>query len=145
MNTRILFLSAWIGLVSSAAFAAESDTLKIKCGEMGTKFAAQFKKEYTSEISIWGNPEFHYSTGMNTCLVYTEVIDGALDKQINAIWSYRRVTDIYSNKVLTYSRYFVRKDDPTQKEGLVNLGNVGAAVNISPAEFARAKMELFNR
>ena len=76
-------------------------------------------------------------------MVYTEVIDGALDKQINATWYYRRVTDIYSNKVLTYSRYFVRKDDPTQKEVLVNLGNVGSAVNVSSAEFARAKMELF--
>lgn len=94
MNTGILFLLAWIGLVSSAAFAAESDTSKIKCSEMGTKFAAQFKKQYTSEISIWGNPEFHYSTRMNTCLVYTEVISGALDKQINATWYYRRVTDI---------------------------------------------------
>ena len=94
---------------------------------------------------MWGNPEFHYNSTLGTCLVYTEIIDGALNKDINSVWYYRRISDIYSNKVLTYSRYFIYKNDPTKKETLDNLGNVGDAVNLSPERFAVKRAELFGQ
>lgn len=145
MNMRVLLLFAWVSLLPSAASATDLETSQIKCSEMGTKFSSRFKKEYTSVDSLWGNPEFHYSKASSTCLVYTEVTDGGLQKESNAVWYYRRVTDVYSNKVLAYSRYFVEKRDPTRKEILVNLGNVGGASNLSPTEFAKVKAELFSQ
>lgn len=136
----------WISCVSATAFGGESEDSKIKCTELGHKFSSEFKKEYyVSDISIWGNPEFHYNSALGTCLVYTEVVDGALNKDIDSVWYYRRITDIYSNKVLAYSRYFIDKKDPAKKETLVNLANVGDAVNLSPDRFAVKKVELFGQ
>jgi hypothetical protein len=113
---------------------------------LGQKFSAEFKKEYYNEdISMWGNPDFHYNSTLRTCLVYTEVVDGALNKEINATWYYRRITDIYSNKVLAYSRYLIFKNYPTRKEALVNLANVGDVVNLLPDKFATVKAELFDQ
>ena len=145
MKVSARFLVIWFSCASVTAFAGESESSKIKCSELGQKFSTAFKKEYASDISIWGNPEFHYSSALVTCLVYTEVVDGALNIGINSIWYYRRSTDIYSNKVLAYSRYFIDKSDPTKKETLVNLGNVGDTVNISPEKFAAKKAELLGR
>jgi len=143
MSARLLII--WLFCISATAFAGESENSKIKCAELGQKFSAEFKKEYVSDISIWGNPEFHYNSALGTCLVYTEVVDGALNKDINSVWYYRRITDIYSNKVLAYSRYFIDKNDPIKKENLVNLTNVGDAVNFSPDMFAVKKAELFGQ
>ena len=78
-------------------------------------------------------------------MVFTKVVDGALNKDINSVWYYRRITDIYSNKVLAYSRYFIDKSDPTKKKTLANLDNVGDAVNLSPERFAVKKAELFGQ
>lgn len=145
MKSSACFLIAWLSCLSATAIAGEPESSKIQCSELGRKFLTEFKKEYASEISIWGNPEFHYNNVLATCLAYTEVVDGALSKNSNSAWYYRRITDIYSNKVLAYSRYFIAKNDPTKKETLVNLGNVGDAVNLSPAKFAEAKAELFGQ
>jgi hypothetical protein len=94
---------------------------------------------------MWGNPEFHYNNALGTCLVYTEVVDGLWDREINSVFYLHRITDIYSNKVLAYSRYFVNKRDQIKKEILMpNLVNVGDAVNLSPDRFAVVKAELFD-
>src|SRR5256885_13345651 len=143
MSTRLLII--WLSCISVTAFAGVSENSKIKCAELGQKFSAEFKKEYVSDVSIWGNPEFHYNSALGTCLVYTEVVDGALNKDINSVWYYRRITDIYSNKVLAYSRYFIDKNDPTKIETLVNLSNVGDAVNLSPERFGVKRAELFGQ
>ena len=142
MKVSARFLVIWFSCASVTAFAGESESSKIKCSELGQKFSTSFKTEYTSDFSIWGNPEFHYSSAVGTCLVYTEVVDRALNKGINSIWYRRRITEIYSNKVLAYSRYFIDKSDPIKKETLVNLGNIGDAVNLSPEKFAVKKAEL---
>ena len=145
MHIARLFIASYAAALASTAPAADLEASRIKCSESGTKFAMQFKKTYASQISIFGNPEFHYSKALSTCLVYTELIDGALDKSITAVWYYRRVTDVYSNKVLAYSRYFVSKNDSAKKETMVNLANVGDAVNLGSTEFASAKASMFNQ
>jgi hypothetical protein len=145
MSARLLIIWLLAFLYFGTAFAGESENSKIKCAELGQKFSAEFKKEYVSDISIWGNPEFHYNSALRTCLVYTEVVDGALNKDINSVWYYRRITDIYTNKVLAYSRYFIDKNDPAKKETMVNLANVGDAMNLSPERFAMKKAELFGQ
>ena len=117
----------------------------MKCSQEGRTFSADFKKEYVREDTHWGNPEFHYNSALETCLVFTEVVDGLFDKDATSIWYYRRVTDIYSNKVLAYSRYFISRNGPTKKETLVNLGNVGAAVNLSSDRFVAIKEKLFSQ
>lgn len=146
MKSSACFLIAWLYCFSATAVAGEPENSKIKCSELGRKFSTEFKKEYASDnISMWGNPEFHFNRVLAACLVYTEVVDGEMSKDIDSIWYYRRITDIYSNKVLAYSRYFINKNDPTKKEILVNLSNVGDAVNLTPSKFATAKAELFSK
>jgi hypothetical protein len=146
MFAPILFILASLSFLPFDAFASGSDASKIKCAEIGAKFAASFKETYASDtsFSIWGNPEYHYSERLHTCLVYTEVIDGAFVKGVNATWYYRRITDIYSNKVLAYSRYLIRKDDAENMEVQASLINVGDAINLSSADFKNAKTRLFN-
>lgn len=143
MRPCIRCLIASLGLLSSIASATDLEVSKIRCSEAGANFAAKFKSQHDTDVSVWGNPEFHYSVPLSTCLVYTEVIDGSLHKEINALWYYRRITDVYSNKVLAYSRYLVKKDDPTKKETLVNLMNVGGATNLIRTEFDVTKADLF--
>jgi hypothetical protein len=145
MKLSAHFFIAALSCISPFVFAGEPEGAKIKCSEVGRAFSADFKKEYVREDTHWGNPEFHYSSALETCLVLTEVVDGLFDKDANSVWYYRRVTDIYSNKVLAYSRYFISKNDQTKKETLVSLGNVGAAVNLSSASFFAAKEKLFSQ
>lgn len=139
----VVALSVWS--YSAVALAADPEGSKIKCSQLGSKFAAEFKKEYVNEVSLWGNPEFHYSSALATCLAYTEIVDGEAHKDVKDVWYYRRITDIYTNKVLAYSRYFVGKDDPTKKPFLVDLKNVGDAANLLPQDFAAAKDKLFSQ
>jgi hypothetical protein len=115
----------------------------IQCSELGRKFSVEFKKEYMSEFSIWVNPEFYYNNAMATCLVYNEVVDGKFSEGMNDIWYHRRITDIYSNKVIAYQRSAIKKTDPTKNEIPIDLSNVGDTVNLSRAKFDQAKMELF--
>lgn len=145
MKITTYYVAAWLSWFSAAAIAASPESTNIQCSESGRKFSAEFKRENTSEISTYGNPEFHYNGTLATCLAYTEVVDGALDKDINSVWYSRRITDIYSNKVLAYSRYFITKSDPAKKVTQVNLGNVGDVVNMLPAEFAATRAELFRQ
>lgn len=145
MHARICCLIASLGLLSSIASAADLEVSKIRCSEAGANFAAKFKAQHDTDVSVWGTPEFHYSVPLSTCLVYTEVIDGSLHNEVNAVWYYRRITDVYSNKVLAYSRYLVKKDDPTKNETLVNLMNLGGATNLMPMEFNATKADLFKQ
>ena len=138
-----LTLALFMCCISITCFA--DDGTKIKCSELGRKFAADFKKEYVNSISLWGNPEFHYSSTLGTCLAYTEITDGALEKRVTDTWYYRRITDVYTNKVLAYSRFIISKKDQNKKTTLVNLSNVGDAVNLLPEAFAVRKAELFNQ
>jgi hypothetical protein len=140
-----LFALSVGALTFTTASATDLETSNIKCSEAGANFSRLFKKEYSSEISMWGNPEFYYSKRLATCLVYTEVIDGLFDKEINAVWYYRRITDIYSNKVLAYSRYRVAKNDLTKKEIMVNLSNVSDAANLTSKEFDTTKNTLLKQ
>jgi hypothetical protein len=88
-------------LVSATAFATDLNISKAKCSQSGDKFAIQFKREFSSELSIFGNPEFHYSKVLDMCVVFTEIIDGTFDTCIETLCDYRRVTDVYSNNVLS--------------------------------------------
>ena len=146
MKSFSCFLIAGLYFLASTAVAGEPNDSKIKCSEFGRKFTNEFKKDYyNSDISMWGNPEFHYNNALKTCLVYTEIIDGKLNKEIDSIWFYRRITDVYSNRVVAYSRYFIDKNEPNKKETLVNLGNVGDADNLPPSKFTSAKANLFSQ
>lgn len=129
--------------ISSPCLA--NDGAKIKCSDLGWKFAAEFKKEYANSISLWGNPELHYSSTLGTCLAYTEFIDGALEKGVTGTWYYCRITDVYTNKVLAYSRFIISKKGQNKKATLVNHSNVGDAVNLLPEVFAARKAVLFNQ
>lgn len=145
MKISALLLVIWLSCMPATVIASESEISRIKCAELGRTFSSEFKREYVSDISIWGNPEFHYNNVLGTCLVYTEVVDGALHKDIHSVWYNLRITDIYSNKVIAYSRYFIDKNDHTRKVTRVNLTNVGDVVNLSPDHFMMVKSELFGQ
>jgi len=138
----LVITASWF---SGLGYAGEPESSRAKCSELGRKFSADFKKEYVTDFSLWENPEFHYSPALATCLVYTGIVDGQFQKAVNDIWYYRRITDIYTNKVLAYSRYFIGKKDSAKKPVLVNLGNVGDAANLPPEKFAATKTKLFSQ
>ena len=88
----------------------------LKCADDGKKFAAEYLAEETSaqlprEQSAWDDPEFHYNTELQTCLVRTRfVMLGAVTYQ------HARVTDFSSNKSVLES-YVKLTPDPSKADG----------------------------
>ena len=70
----------------------------LKCAEDGKKFAGEYLAEETSallpqEQSAWDDPEFHYNTELQTCLVRTRFVALGV-----VTYQHARVTDLSGNK-----------------------------------------------
>jgi hypothetical protein len=114
---------------------------QIQCAKEGRIFAKQFNEEYTNFITpIAENPEFHFSKKMNTCLALTGVF-GIKEEGVKGTFSLRMITDVYSNKILVYTRKMT--DTETGKDYYIDLKNVGDAELLNSDDFARAKDVLF--
>jgi hypothetical protein len=133
-------------IICSVAHAAESDD-QIRCSNEGRKFAKEWNKEHQAPNALFhdalvDNAEFHFSRTLKTCLVFTAVTEGELEKASTGIWRYKRITDIYSNRVLVYTRYMT--DKKTKKDYYVPLKNVGDAKLLTESDFNDTKATYFS-
>lgn len=99
-----------------AAIQEQLHQRALRCAEDGKKFAAAYLAEEQSallprEQSAWDDPEFHYNTELNTCLVRTRFV--ALG---NVTYQHARVTDLSSNKAVIES-YVKLTPDPSKTDG----------------------------
>jgi hypothetical protein len=132
-------------VICAVAHAAEGDD-QIRCSNEGGKFAKQWKTEYADKNTLFphavvDNAEFHFSKRLKTCLVYTAVTEGEFEVS-PGIWHHKRITDIYSNRVLVYTRFMT--DKKTKKEYYVPLENVGDAKFVNDSDFADIRAKYFN-
>ena len=89
---------------------------QLKCAEDGKKFAVEYLAEEASallpqEQSAWDDPEFHYNTEMQTCLVRTRFVALGV-----VTYQHARVTDLSSNKSVVES-YVKLTPDPGKAAG----------------------------
>ena len=140
---RLILLALLV--TCSVAKAAETDE-QIKCSHEGRKFAKEWKTEWgpkdVTENIIVGNAEFHFSGLLKTCLAYTEVTEGESDKELSAIWHQKRITDIFSNRVIVYTRFMI--DKKSKKEFYMPLKVVGDAKLVNNSDFADIKTMYFS-
>lgn len=133
-------------VICAVAYATDSDD-QIRCSNEGRKFANEWKKERQNQNGLFrdaivDNAKFHFSRALKTCLVYIAVTEGELEKDSPAIWYQRRITDIYSNRVLVYARYMT--DKKTKKDYYVPLKNVGDARLVTNNDFDDIKTKYFS-
>ncbi len=88
----------------------------MKCADDGKKFAAEYLAEEASallpqEQSAWDDPEFHYNTELQTCLVRTRFVTLG-----TVTYQHARVTDLSSNKPVLES-YVKLTPDPGKTDG----------------------------
>jgi len=138
-------------IVAAAASATESED-QIRCSSEGRTFAKAWKIEHEAgnrdpANALFGDAvvdgaEFHFSRSLETCLAYTAVTQGEVDRNSPEIWRERRITDVYANRVLVYTRYMT--DKKTKEEFHVPLKDIGDARQVTDSEFAHIKAEYFS-
>ena len=94
--------------------------LKSKCATDGQAFYLSFYKQFTQVKSIWFDPEFHFNSRLNTCLVYIQWNDNSIpDIYKNDMMDFHIVVmnnnivfDVYSNQAILQSD-IIRTSDST--------------------------------
>ena len=141
MATTIL---VWLGFCSTAIWptSAKADDRddQIRCVKEGRIFAKDFKQEWANPITpISDNPEFHFNKKLQTCLAFTGVFSIKQNDAPN-VWRLQAITDVYSNKILIYTRSMT---DDAGKVVYVELKNAGDAFILNYEDFSKEKETLF--
>lgn len=102
---------------SPSPSAIDLGVLKSKCAADGASYVKTYEQQYGSPKTVWYDPQFHYSTSLNTCLVYVGYIvtmwenpDLTTGNYNASLIGYNFIFDIYSNKPLLQS-VFDRQDN----------------------------------
>src|SRR4051794_19459297 len=78
---------------------------QIRCVREGRIFAKGFEQRWANFMTpASDNPEFHFNKNLQTCLAFTGVLS-VKTKERPEVWRFQAITDIYSNKILIYTRY----------------------------------------
>jgi hypothetical protein len=107
-----------------------------KCSNAGKAYFKDFIRTSLPEGFMYDEPEYHYSSSLNTCLIHIRYVSSAGDVTLH----YNQVIDIFSNKPLLYG-YFER-DNKTKSEKLSDTFN-DSALNFTSTEFFKRKDKMF--
>lgn len=81
--------------------------LKSKCATDGKAYYQDFYKQFTQVKSVWGDPQFHFDSKLNTCLVYIWWNDTSIPD--NTYWTadnkYLNSTQIITNNNIVFDVY----------------------------------------
>ncbi len=84
-----------------------SIAMKSKCATDGKAYYQDFYKQFTRVKSIWFDPQFHFNSKLNTCLVYISWNDTSIPN--NMYWSsdnkYLNSTQIVTNNNIVFDVY----------------------------------------
>jgi FlaG/FlaF family flagellin (archaellin) len=91
---------------------------------------------------MWDDPEYHYSSKLNTCLIHIRYVDQSFAlSSLKVSYQYNQVIDIFSNKVILYG-YFERSvDNNTEKTIDTFHANIP---NYTSIEYFKHKDKLFS-
>jgi len=120
-----------------------------QCSEDGSTYNLTFwhstdNGNTTGNSYQWDAPEYHYSSKLNTCLVYERYIQFATYNTAIS-YQYDQVIDVYSNKVILYG-YFTRDSSnfPNPPKETVGDNYINGVPNFTSDGFYQQKNVLFS-
>jgi len=113
-----------------------------KCSKSGKEYYDQFIRDRGNVFKnyVWGDPEFHYNSRLNTCLV---------DIKFSKLWGpnlsysthFYQVIDVFANKPLLYG-WFQR--DAVKNTETLNHSVIDDVPNYTSVEYYKQKNKLFS-
>lgn len=118
----------------------EKFNLAERCSVAGKKYFEEFAAGWNNSDShfMWSEPEYHYNSRLNTCLVHIRFVRGMEDGS----WHYNQTMDVFSNKAILYG-WFAR-NHKNWVETVRDVGGGNDAPNYTSVEYFRQKDILFN-
>lgn len=111
-----------------------------KCSKAGREFYDQFRKNNFNPDYMWDEPEYHYNSRFNTCLIWVRYITFGTDNLPS--YQYNEVIDIFSNKTILYG-WFTRDTKNKDKEEVFDTGHPDVP-NYTSERFFKEKSKLFS-
>ena len=110
-----------------------------KCSKAGKEFFDQYTKNNYDPQNRWDEPEYHYNSRLNTCLIHIRFI--TLTDKTAYTFQYNQVIDIFSNKPILYGWF----DRDVEKNTESLLGTMQKEVpNYTSTEYFKQKNKLFS-
>jgi hypothetical protein len=107
-----------------------------KCSKAGKAFFDDFIARNLPEGYLWDEPEYHYSSRLNTCLIHIRYVSpGTTSSHRN------QVIDIFANKPLIYGWF--ERDNVKKTETLTEPLNTDVP-NYKSVEYFKQKDKLFS-
>jgi hypothetical protein len=107
-----------------------------KCSKDGKEFFHDFVRTSVPDGFMCDEPEYHYSSSLNTCIIHIRYVSSAGD----VTFHYNEVIDIFSNRPLLYG-YF-KRDNKTNIETLLDTYS-NEIPNYTSTEYYKRKDKLF--
>jgi len=108
-----------------------------KCSKAGREYFDDFIKNKLPKGYLWDEPEYHYSSKLNTCLVHIRYIKLGTKSSSQR----NQVFDIFSNKPVLYGWF--ERDVEKNAETLTDPPN-SRVPNYTSVEYFKKKDELFH-
>ena len=122
--------------------------LSERCSTAGRSYFENFSRETnafafsTKTRYTWDEPEYHYNSRLNTCLIHIRYIE--FDKYDSAIsHHYNQVVDIFSNKTILRGWFRRKVDDKNGTDETVTDMRDGIP-NYTSVEYFKQKNKLFS-
>jgi hypothetical protein len=107
-----------------------------KCSKAGKTYFDDFIRNNLPEGYLWDEPEYHYSSKLNTCLIHIRYIK--LDTKSSS--QRNQVIDIFANKHILYGWF--ERDVEKHTQTLTDSPR-GGVPNYTSIEYFKRKDELF--
>jgi hypothetical protein len=159
MKKIMVLIFVLLALVVSCEKAKEQKEQKLskeklfelseRCSKAGKLYFEDFAKQtnisglaYKSKY-LWDDPEYHYNSRMNTCLIHIRYIETFPEHGSGISSHYNQVVDIFSNKTILRG-WFMRdsSDKNAIKETILDMGD--GIPNYTSTEYFKQKDKLFN-
>jgi hypothetical protein len=107
-----------------------------KCSKAGKAYFDEFLRHDFPEGYLWDDPEYHYSSRLNTCLIHIRYIKLGIPSSSQR----NQVIDIFSNKAVLYGWF--ERDGKTNVETPTDPPH-GDVQNFKSIEYFKQKDKLF--
>ena len=106
-----------------------------KCSKSGKAYFTEYIRTNMPEGFMYDEPEYHYSSTMNTCLVHIRYVSSAGKQSIHR----NQVIDIFANKPLLYGHF----DRDSEKKTETLAPTYDDVPNFTSDDYFKRKDKLF--
>ena len=110
-----------------------------KCSIEEKKYFQDFTKDYRLKGYLLDEPEYHYSSRLNTCLIHIGRV--YVDKKVGLSFHCNQVVDVFSNKAILYG-WFSR--DAKNKMEILSTPPHKDVPNYNSTRYFEEKNKLFS-